>query len=299
MKEMDMLLYFDEYGVPSREIADRVSAEPVEIRVHRFPDGESLVRLPAAVPRQVIMCRSLYRPNDKLVELMFAARQARELGAEKIMLIAPYLCYMRQDKAFHPGEAVSQRIIGEFFSRYFDCVLTVDAHLHRVSALQDVMPGIEAVNLTAAGPVSDYLVSQDDRPFLIGPDEESLQWVKRIAESCSLDFGVCRKVRHGDRDVEVMLPELKQRYRRVIIIDDILSTGKTVAVAAGLLKKAGVERVDCLVTHPVFAPGAWQLLKESGVSQVISTNTIPHETNRISVAPVIADFLKGPDSCFA
>ncbi len=287
---MDMLLYFEEYGRPSREIARQISADAMEVKVHHFPDGESLVRIPESLPSGIIMCRSLCRPNDKLVELMFAARQARQLGAEKITLVAPYLCYMRQDKAFHPGEAVSQKIIGEFFSGLFDCVVTVDAHLHRVSSLQAVMPDIKAVNLTAAGPVSDFLASQKDRPFLLGPDEESLQWVKRTAEKCSLDYGVCRKIRRGDRDVEVELPLMKQKYQRVMVIDDILSTGKTMAVAAGLLKKAGVKKVDCLVTHPVFAPGAWELLRKSGVDEVISTDTIPHETNRISIAPVISEF---------
>ncbi len=289
---MEALLYFTEYGNTSRQIASQVSAVPVEVGVHHFPDGESLVRLPAALPREVGLCRSLCRPNDKLVELMLAARQARKLGARRITLIAPYLCYMRQDMAFHPGEAVSQRIIGEFLSGLFDRVITVDAHLHRVSSLQEVMPGISAVNLTAAGPVSDFLSSRADRPLLLGPDGESLQWVRRIADRCSLEYGVCRKVRRGDQEVEVVLPELDWSARNVVIIDDILSTGKTIAVAAELLRKAGVKRVDCLVTHPVFAPGARQLLEKSGVDDIISTDTIQHDTNRISVAPVIADYLK-------
>ncbi len=286
-----MLLYFEEYERPSQRIAERISVKSRVINVHHFPDGESLVRLPEELPRDVIITRSLFSPNEKLVELLFAARHARKLGAKRITLVAPYLCYMRQDKSFHPGEAVSQKVIGGFLSNLFDSVVTVDAHLHRVSSLDSVMPGIEAVNLTAAGPVADYLASMKDKPLLLGPDEESLQWVKRIGQMCSLDYMVCRKVRRGDRDVEVELPEFSREYDTVVIVDDILSTGRTIAVAAGLLKKRGIPRIVCLVTHPVFAPGASRLLEKSGVEQVVSTDTIPHESNRISVADVIANCL--------
>ncbi len=290
-----MFLYFEEYALVSKLIASRLSVEPVQVSVHRFPDGESLVRLPAQVDEEVMLCRSLFMPNDKLIEIMLAARQARQLGAKKLILVAPYLCYMRQDKAFHPGEAVSQKIVGEFLSGLFDCVVTVDAHLHRVSSLGQVMPAIQAVNLSAAGPISDYLTSIAGTPLLLGPDEESLQWVKSIGERCGLDYAVCQKVRLGDREVQVELPRLSGSYDRVVIIDDILSTGRTIAVAAALLKKTGIGRIDCLVTHPIFAPGAYELLKESGVEEIISTDTIPHETNKISVTPVIADFFLQKD----
>lgn len=285
------LLYFEEYKVPSLRLAGILSVEAFAVRVHHFPDGESLVRLPERLPRHVMICRSLFTPNEKLVELMFAAKAVREVGVERLTLIAPYLCYMRQDKAFHAGEAVSQRIIGDFLSGLFDCVVTVDAHLHRVHSLEAVMPGIQAVNLSAAGPVSEYLVSAQERPLLLGPDEESLQWVRQIADRCFLDYDVCRKVRKGDRDVEVLLPDLNDSVKRVVIVDDILSTGRTVAAVAGLLRKRGVPRVDCLVTHAVFAEGARYLLEKDGVNDIISTDSIPHETNKIQLAPVIADFL--------
>ncbi len=288
-----MLLYFSEYREQALRLASSLGLESSEVHVHGFPDGESLVRLPVDLPRRVLVCRSLFRPNSKLVELMLAARVARQAGVERIGLVAPYLCYMRQDRAFHPGEAVSQQIIGQFLASLFDCIVTVDAHLHRVHSIEDVFPGIESANLSAAGPVAEYLSAiPGSRPLLLGPDEESGQWVSQVARMCSLDYAVCTKERRGDRDVEVSLPPIGSSVDRVVIVDDILSTGKTVAVVAGLLKEKGIAMVECLVTHAVFAPGARELLEENGVEQVVSTDSIPHDTNRIQLAPVIAGYLK-------
>ncbi len=103
--------------------------------LHHFPDGESLIRLPPSLPEHVIVCRSLNQPNDKLIELLLCATTARELGAKRLTLVAPYLSYMRQDIANQPGEAVSQRIVGKLLAELFDDVLTVDPHLHRISSL--------------------------------------------------------------------------------------------------------------------------------------------------------------------
>ncbi len=106
------------------------------------------------LPARAVLLRSLYQPNDKLVELLLAARAARGLGVRHLTLVAPYLAYMRQDIAFHPGEAVSQRIVGPFLASLFDAVVTVDRHLHRVATLPEAVPAAQAVvveRCTAAG----------------------------------------------------------------------------------------------------------------------------------------------------
>lgn len=245
--------------------------------------------MPAGLPEQVVLCRSLDRPNEKLVELMLAAETARELGAEKLTLVAPYLCYMRQDIAFQAGEAVSQRILGRWLARVFDRVITVDPHLHRTPELGMLLPNIEAVTLSATYLMGVYLKEQVEDALLIGPDEESRQWVQRIAEMAGFPFGVAEKIRHGDRSVDIRLPEFSYEGRTVVLVDDVVSTGHTLAVAARLIKAEGARRVHCLVTHPLFSDQAVELLRSAGVDQFWSTDSIPHATNVIELAPLIAD----------
>lgn len=283
-----ILLYFKEYENPSLKLADVLSISAESINVHHFPDGESLIRLPERLPSDCIICRSLFRPNEKLIELLLAARAARELCAGEITLVAPYLCYMRQDMAFHPGEAISQKIIGQLLAELFDAVITVDAHLHRISSLSQVMPGCRAVNLSASRVLSDVLMGRRDKPILLGPDEESLQWVKTIAENSALEYGVCKKKRLGDRDVKIILPNLDFSEKTVVIVDDIISTGKTVSEVSNILRSEGANKIECLITHPIFAEGAINLLKKNGIDKIISTDSIPHETNEIELAPVLA-----------
>ena len=145
-----LVLCFPEYQAQAKRLAQAAGWDSETVELHRFPDGETLLRLPPRLPDEVVLCRSLDHPNDKLVELMLAAATARELGASRLTLIAPYLCYMRQDTAFQPGQAVSQRIVGGYLGRLFDCVITVDPHLHRTAKLDAVFPQARALALTAA-----------------------------------------------------------------------------------------------------------------------------------------------------
>ena len=208
------VLGFPEYDRQASALAKALNAPYRLIELHRFPDGESQLRLPPALPGQVVLCRSLDRPNGKLVELLLAAGCARQLGASQLILVAPYLCYMRQDTAFHPGEAVSQRVIGELLARRFDTVITVDPHLHRTPGLEQAVPVRRAVALSAAPVMAARLASRGDAPLLIGPDEESAQWVSAIAAPGKLDYGVAHKKRLGDRSVQVELPGLDCAGRR-------------------------------------------------------------------------------------
>ena len=128
-----ILLCFERDELAARAVAGHARLEARTVERHRFPDGESRIRLPERLAGRVVVFARLDAPNDKLVELMLLARTARELGATELSLVAPYLCYMRQDVAFVPGEAVSQRIVGRFLAGLFDEVITVDPHLHRVA----------------------------------------------------------------------------------------------------------------------------------------------------------------------
>ena len=286
--DTSLVLGFPEYREPARRLAEQADLGYADIDIHTFPDGESRVRLPQPLPQQVILCRSLDQPNRKLVELELAGATALQLGAQRLTLVAPYLCYMRQDTAFHPGEAVSQRIIGALLARRFDRLITVDPHLHRTGKLQDAVPVREAVALSAAPAMAAYLAQRDDNPLLIGPDEESAQWVSAIAAAARLDFAVARKQRRGDRDVRIRLPELAVTGRHIVLVDDVVSTGHTLAEAARQLHALRPASLSVLVTHALLVGDAMQHLQAAGVGDVCSTDSVVHPSNRVRLDGLLA-----------
>jgi ribose-phosphate pyrophosphokinase len=286
-----MLLYFDDQEDAARRLAHAAGLTATGIERHRFPDGELKLRLPATLPAHTVLYRSLDNPNEKLVELLLATRPARTLGARHLTLVAPYLAYMRQDIAFHPGEAVSQRIVGSFLADLFDAVITVDPHLHRVATLQEAVPVTDAIVLTGAQVLADLIVQRRKNPLLVGPDAESAQWIALAARQHGLDHRVCTKVRSGDHAVAVTLPPGDVTGRAVVILDDMASTGHTIAAAARLLRQAGAATVDAAVTHALFTPQAMALMHDSGVGEVWSTDCITHPSNAVPMAPLLAGAL--------
>ena len=279
----------------SRQAADLARVLGVRcdtVEVHHFPDGESRVRLAEKVAGRAVLFCTLDRPNARLVELLLAAAAARERGAAHLTLVAPYLCYMRQDKAFRPGEVVSQRVIGRFLAGLFDRVVTVDPHLHRVATLGEAVPARDAVCLSAAPLIGRFLAARGGRPLLLGPDEESAQWVSAAAAAGGLDFAVGRKERLGDREVRVRLPEVPCAGRAVVLVDDVAATGRSLAETARQVLERGARSVAVLVTHPVFAGDAEAQLRSAGAGPLWSTDSISHPTNVISLAPLLADALR-------
>ncbi|WP_439519149.1 ribose-phosphate diphosphokinase [Hydrogenophaga sp.] len=285
-----LLCFDDEEGI-ARATAGAAGLALALIERHRFPDGEWRLRLPDALPERVVIWRSLHQPNEKLVELLIAARAARELGAVHLTLVAPYLAYMRQDMAFHPGEAVSQRIVGGFLADLFDAVITVDPHLHRIATLDEAIPLKDAIALSGAPLLAEHVASQRRDVLLIGPDEEALQWVALAAQTQGWDHAVCHKTRHGDQEVDIELPELPVAGRAVVLIDDVASSGQTLARAAAMLLAAGAASVDVAVTHALFAPGSVQRVRSAGVREIWSTDCIAHASNAVSIVPVVAGTL--------
>lgn len=282
------LLYFEDEAKFAFQLAHDAGLTPALIHRHRFPDGELKLRLPAQLPRHVVMLRSLANPNEKLIELLLAARTARQLGAKQLTLVAPYLAYMRQDIAFQAGEVVSQRVVGEFLASMFDAVVTVDPHLHRIATLDEAIPVVTTVVLTGAYLLGDVIAQHHAHPFLIGPDSESAQWVELAARRYGFDYGVCQKVRHGDHAVDIVLPPVDVRGRAVVVLDDVASSGHTLAHAAKQLMAAGALSVDVAVTHALFAHDALDVIARAGVSRIWSTDCIFHPTNAVSISPMIS-----------
>jgi len=287
-----VLLHFADEQASAKRLATAAGLTAMCISRHRFPDGELKLTLPSTLPKHVVLLRTLDRPNEKLVELLLTAQTACKLGVQHLTLVAPYLAYMRQDIAFHPGEAVSQRIVGRFLAELFDAVVTVDPHLHRVSTLEEAVPAKRAIVVSGAPLLADLIAARRPGALLVGPDEESAQWIAQAAARHGFDYAVCRKVRRGDRDVEVALPDVSMTGRTVVLLDDMASTGHTVARAARALREAGALSVDVAVTHALLAEGALTVMKDAGIGEIWSTDCIAHPTNAISMAPALAAALR-------
>jgi ribose-phosphate pyrophosphokinase len=268
---------------------------PFQVRVgrldwRRFPDGESLVAIDDELTgADVAIVASLHDPDVMALALRFAADTAREFGARSVGLVAPYLAYMRQDKRFHAGEAVSAPLFARFISESVDWLVTVDPHLHRIHALDEVYR-IPSLTVTAAPAVADWIRREVEHPILIGPDSESEQWVRDIAAQAGAPYQVLEKQRRGDRDVSVSLPDgAAAQGRTPVIVDDIVSSGRTAIETLGHLQRLGLPPAICVAIHAVFAGDAHPQLLAAGAARIVSTDTITHASNAIGMARPLAD----------
>lgn len=275
----------------ARKVARKKKAKYASLEVKKFPDGETKLRVPAKVKNQdVTIIESMHpNPNDAMIELVFATKTLKRLGAKNVTIVTPYLAYMRQDKEFSPGEAISARIMACLLS-IADNVLAVDPHLHRIKKLNDVFK-TKAKAITSYKVIAEYIKKKHPRAFVIGPDWESYQWAQQIAKSIGLPSVILKKKRYTARKVRTVIHEPKKfKNKDVIIIDDIISTGHTMIEPIKQLKKAKAKKITCIAIHGVFVNDALQKLKKLG-ARIVTTDTIPNPAAKISVASTIAEAL--------
>lgn len=274
---------------PGNEAFAARLGEHFPIEVHTFPDGESRVRVASAVEDQdVVLVATLDRPDAKFLPLAFALGAIRRLGARRIRLVAPYLCYLRQDRAFAIGEAVSADVMATLLSGLCDALITVDPHLHRIATLDEIF-SVPTRAVHAAPAISAWILENVHDPLIIGPDGESAQWAEEVARGAGAPSIVLQKHRRGDRDVEVTAPDLHLWTGRTpVLVDDIVSTARTMGAATRHLRAAGAPPPFCVVVHALFAAGAAEELAAAGAGRIVSCNTVSHATNAIDVAPLVA-----------
>lgn len=269
-------------------LASVLGIEHATIETRRFPDGESYLRLPSDLNgRLVVLNCTLADPDPKLASLIFAADAARDLGASAVGLVAPYLAYMRQDRRFTPGEAITSRSFARLLSAAFDWLVTIDPHLHRYASLAEIY-SIPTAAIHAAPLLGEWIRANVAEPLLIGPDQESEQWVSEVAAAIGAPHVVLTKHRLGDRSVHIDLPDMTRfAGRRPVLLDDIASSGRTMMEAAERLREAGMPSPVCAVIHPLFAGDAYAALSRMA-SRIVSTDAVPHPSNAISLAETLA-----------
>jgi ribose-phosphate pyrophosphokinase len=286
------------FAIPGSEdfaglLAGHLAAEKGEMDIHTFPDGETYLRLLSNVEDRlaVIVC-TLFRPNEKFVPLYFLARNLKALGARHICLAAPYLAYMRQDKVFQPGEAVTSLYFAEMIRSFADSIITVDPHLHRRNSLSDIY-AIPNEVAHAGGRISEWIKENVRQPVLIGPDSESEQWVSEVARKADAPFTVLEKVRRGDRDVSVSIPKLDEYGDYTpVLVDDIISTARTMIETVGQLKRLRMKLPVCIGVHAVFAGDSYRDLLSAGVENVVTCNTVAHVSNVIDVSDLFVSLIE-------
>jgi ribose-phosphate pyrophosphokinase len=275
------------------KIASRLGVDLVAPELRKFPDGEIYVRITDELAgRDVVVVGSLYpRPAEQFLTLAFVAATARDLGARSVGLVAPYLAFMRQDVQFHPGEGVTSRYFARQVSSVADWLVTVDPHLHRYHSL-DGLYTIPSTIARAAPEIARWVTAEIAHPVLIGPDAESAQWVSAVAARCGAPFVILEKTRRGDRDVSITAPPSGWNGHTPVLIDDIVSTGKTMVEATRQLRGAGSKPPMCVAIHAVFADALDAELVAAGAAGIVTCDTIAHTTNRICVADPVVDAIR-------
>ncbi|RLE77891.1 MAG: ribose-phosphate diphosphokinase [Thermoprotei archaeon] len=259
-----------------------------------FPDGETYIRIEDEVKEEdVIVVQSLYPPQDRhYLQLLLIIDTVKDLGAKSLTVVVPYMAYARQDKRFLPGEAISIRTVLRGIEYVgAECLITID--IHNDKSLEEWL-NIDYANLSAAPLLAEYFRRKMENPLVLAPDKGALNRAKKAANilGCEYDFLEKRRDRVTG-EVAVKPKKIMVENRDVLIIDDIISTGGTVVLATRELLKLNANRVYVACTHPLFAGNSYEKVLSSGVEDIIATDTIPSPASRVSVAPLIAEYLEG------
>ena len=290
---MPIIFAFPSYEKMAQDLSSKTGFTLGDATFHKFPEGESYVKINSDVKNQkVILLCGLENADAKIMAIMFFAKVVKEFGTLEIGLVAPYLGYMRMDKRFNSGEAITSNIFAEFLSKQIDLLVTIDPHLHRHKTLEEIY-SIPCQTLHATDLIAAWIKNNVKNPLLIGPDEESKQWVEKIAQKSAVPFVILEKIRLGDDLVKVSLPQI-EKYRECtpILVDDIISSAGTMIETVKHLQNLQTKIPICIAVHAIFVGNAFEELKKTGVTQIITCNSITHQSNAIDVVPLLAQAIK-------
>lgn len=279
----------------AKAVAKSLKVPYSPVYISDFPDGDLYLKFNTSAKGKTVVIIHSFQPssNDSLLKIIFAAETAQDLGAKKVILVAPYLAFLRQDARFNPGEAISSKIMAKHLGMCIDKIITIDGHLHRYRTLGALF-SIPGKDLTANPLIADYIKKNIKNDLvLVGPDWESFQWAERIAKKIGAPVTVFEKTRHTSRKVSVkMIKPVNLKGKPVIIVDDIISTGHTIIEAARLAYQQGAKEVSTIAVHGLFVENALAKLKKAKVKRIVTTNCIEHKTNKVDITPLLVEELR-------
>lgn len=279
-----LIATFPETREIAKKVARALKADYTEIFVEDFPDSEFHIELKKNPKnRKVVIMNSLAKdPDRKLIETVLAGGIARDYGAKEIILMATYFPYLRQDTHFLKYDSFSSKHIIKLFSS-FDKIITIDPHLHRIHHMKDW--NTKAESISAKMLIADYIKKRFKNDFtIIGPDGESVQWNKPIADKLGKKVIVLSKTRFSG--TKIKQKDFSDKLEtNVIMIDDIISTGKTLAGALALAKKHGAKKLICIGIHGLLINDATKLITKH--AELITTNSVKSKYSKIDVSPLI------------
>jgi ribose-phosphate pyrophosphokinase len=278
-------------------IAHELGQEPVFITNRIFPDGESYIQMPNEVEGEtvVLVQTTAPDPDRKIMQLLFMARTAKDFGAERIVAVMPYMAYARQDKRFLEGEALSfDVVLGLLESAGVDDTIVIDVHSEE--ALAELQPKytMKIHNLTALFVLAEYMKKQTyDGAYSLSPDIGRKDIVERVSKVLGGGFAFFEKVRDRYTGKTTMIvKDLDLKGRNVVIFDDIISSGGTMARAIQGLKEQGAGKVAAVCTHALPVPGANEKLRNAGADDIVATDTVESIYETVSIAGLVAEYLR-------
>ncbi|XRO74860.1 ribose-phosphate diphosphokinase [Methanocaldococcus sp. 28A] len=270
------------------KVAKHLDSKLTRVEYKRFPDNEIYVRVVDEInDDEAVIINTQKNQNDAIVETILLCDALRDEGVKKITLVAPYLAYARQDKKFNPGEAISIRALAKIYSNIVDKLITINPH---ETHIKDFFT-IPFVYGDAVPKLAEYVKNKLENPIVLAPDKGALEFAKTASEILNAEYDYLEKTRLSPTEIQIAPKTLDANGRDVLIVDDIISTGGTMATAVKLLKEQGAKKIIAACVHPVLIGDALNKLYSAGVEEVVGTDTYLSEVSKVSVAEVIVDLL--------
>jgi len=274
------------------KIADLLGIERVPVTFKTFPDGENYVRLEGTVQnKEAVIVQTTSPPQDsRLIQLALIADAAKRNGASKVTAVVPYLAYARQDKVFLQGETASIEFVARMLKTAgVDRLITVNVHQERVL---EKFP-FSAKTVSSISSLAEYFKQKGlEKAFALAPDKGAMHIAEEAKKILGGECGYLEKQRDrytGQISVEKKTLDVKRKT--AIIFDDIISTGGTIVAAAKILKELGAGKIYAACAHPLLIGDAEKRILETGVEEVVGTDSVPCHVSKVSLAPLIANEL--------
>jgi ribose-phosphate pyrophosphokinase len=276
-------------GSASKSIAEDLSktlkVPLAKIVTKRFPDGEFYARIVDDISDEHVVIVQTTYPDDKIVELLILQNAVKEANAKEITVVIPYFGYARQDTKFKEGEPISAKAMGNVIGLNADKIITVDPHKEHILDFFST----STKSFTAIPEIAKNLKNKKI-DMILAPDKGALVRAKQASVIIGCEFDYMEKTRIDGETIEIKPKKLDAKDKSVAIIDDIISTGGTMAKSIHQLKKHGAKKVIVACTHGLFAGDAVKKLQNSGVEEILSTDTIQGPYSKVKISPIIAPY---------